>query len=121
MNVERIRSVEIAAHVGQRIELQGWLHAVRRLGGVTFVILRDGWGTVQAVVEALGQLEQIVDGTLQPESVVRLSGVVVAAPQAPGGVELHQPALEIVTPVTETLPVVLGKKEVKAGIATQLD
>ncbi len=121
MNVERIRSVEISANVGQRVELQGWLHAVRRLGGVTFVILRDGWGTVQAVVEAPGQLEQIVDGTLQPESVVRLSGVVVAAPQAPGGVELHQPALEVVTPVTETLPVVLGKKEVKAGIATQLD
>ena len=90
---ERIRSTAIAAHVGQRVELQGWLHAVRRLGGVTFVVLRDGWGTAQAVVDEPGQLAPIVDGALQPESVIRLAGVVVAAPQAPGGVELHEPTL----------------------------
>ena len=119
--VERIRSTEIAAHVGQRVELQGWLHAVRRLGGVTFVIVRDGWGTAQAVVAEPGQLAPIVDGAIQPESVIRLSGVVMAAPQAPGGVELHQPELEIVTPVTEALPVLIGKKEVKASLTTQLD
>ena len=119
--IERVRSTEVAAHVGQRVELQGWLHAVRRLGGVTFVVVRDGWGTVQAVVEEAGQLASIVDGEIQPESVIRLSGVVTAAPQAPGSVELHQPAVEIITPVTEPLPVLIGKKEVKAALTTQLD
>jgi len=118
-DVERVRSTEIAAHVGQRVVVQGWLHAVRRLGGVTFVVVRDGWGVVQAV--AAGQLAPIVDGTLQPESVIRLAGVVTAAPQAPGGVELHQPELEILTPVTEALPVLIGKKEIKASLTTQLD
>ncbi|MFO7634552.1 MAG: OB-fold nucleic acid binding domain-containing protein, partial [Caldilinea sp.] len=76
--VNRIRSTEITFYVGQRVELQGWLHAVRRLGGVTFVIVRDGWGTVQAVVEEASQLAPIVVGQIQPESVLRLSGVVVA-------------------------------------------
>jgi nondiscriminating aspartyl-tRNA synthetase len=118
---ERIRSTEISAHIGERVVLQGWLHAVRRLGGVTFVVLRDGWGTAQAVVETAGQLAPIVDGAIQPESVIRLSGVVVAAPAAPGGVELQQPELEIITPVTEPLPVLIGKKEVKASLTTQLD
>lgn len=120
-SIERIRTTEISAHVGQRVHLQGWLHAVRRLGGVTFVILRDGWGTAQAVVEAAGQLAPIVDGAIQPESVIRLSGVVTSAPAAPDGVELHQPELEIITPVTEALPVLIGKKEVKASLTTQLD
>ena len=119
--VERIRSVELAAHVGQRVELRGWLHAVRRLGGVTFVVVRDGWGTAQAVIEEPGQLAPIVDGEIQPESVILLSGTVVSAPQAPGGVELHQPDMEIITPVTEPLPVLIGKKEVKASLSTQLD
>ena len=119
--VERIRTVELAAHVGERVELQGWLHAVRRLGGVTFVIVRDGWGTAQAVVEEAGQLAPLVDGAIQPESVIRLAGVVAIAPQAPGGIELHQPALEVITPVTEPLPVLISKKEVKAGLTTQLD
>ena len=27
---------------GQRVRLQGWLHNLRRLGGVTFIVLRDG-------------------------------------------------------------------------------
>lgn len=117
----RIRSTEITFYVGQRVELQGWLHAVRRLGGVTFVIVRDGWGTVQAVVEEASQLAPVVDGEIQPESVLWLSGVVVASEQAPGGSELHQPEVEIITPVTEPLPVLIGKKEIKAGLTTQLD
>src|SRR5690606_12133683 len=96
--VERIRTVELAAHVGERVALQGWLHAVRRLGGVTFVVLRDGWGTAQAVAEEAGQLAPIVDGAIQPESVIRLIGVVTASPQAPGGIELHQPEVEVITP-----------------------
>jgi nondiscriminating aspartyl-tRNA synthetase len=119
--IERVRSTEIAAHVGQRVELQGWLHAVRRLGGVAFVIVRDGWGAAQAVMAEAGQLTPIIDGEIQPESVIRLSGVVVAAPQAPDGVELHRPEVEIITPVTEPLPVLIGKKEVKAALNTQLD
>lgn len=119
--IERVRTMEIAAHVGQRVELWGWLHAVRRLGGVTFVLVRDGWGMAQAVAEEAGQLAPIVDGEVQPESVIRLSGVVTAAPQAPGGVELHQPEVAIITPVTEPLPVLIGKKEVKAALTTQLD
>jgi nondiscriminating aspartyl-tRNA synthetase len=45
----------------------------------------------------------------------------VAAPQAPDGVELHRPEVEIITPVTEPLPVLIGKKEVKAALNTQLD
>lgn len=120
-DIERIRSTELHARVGQRVELLGWLHAVRRLGGVTFVIVRDGWGAAQVVAEEAGQLTAIVDGEIQPESVIRLSGVVVAAPQAPGGVELHQPEVEVLTPVTEPLPVLIGKKEVKAALNTQLD
>jgi nondiscriminating aspartyl-tRNA synthetase len=118
---QRIRSTEINGYVGKRVELQGWLHAVRRLGGVTFVIVRDGWGTAQAVVEEAGQLAPIVEGAVQPESVIRMSGLVTPAPQAPGGVELHQPVVEIITAVTEPLPVLIGKKEIKAGLTTQLD
>src|SRR5690606_32136278 len=98
-----------------------WLHTVRRLGGVTFVVVRDGWGTAQAVAEEAGQLAPIVDGAIQPESVIRLAGVVTASPQAPGGVELHQPEVEVVTPVGEPLPVLISKKEIKAGLTTQLD
>ena len=50
--MERLRSVTIAQHVGERVRVMGWLHATRKLGGITFVIVRDGWGTVQVVAES---------------------------------------------------------------------
>ncbi len=114
-----IRTNEVQAHVDQHVCLQGWLHNVRRLGGVNFVVLRDGWGTIQAVTENEGDLAPLAECGL--ESVIGLTGVVTAVPQAPGGIELHQPQITVFTPVTETLPVPLNKRRIKAGLPTQLD
>ena len=49
--VKRVRTTEIPAHLGQRVRVQGWMQTLRLLGGINFVIVRDGWGTVQAVTE----------------------------------------------------------------------
>lgn len=114
-----IRTVEAASHVGQQVRLQGWLHNVRRLGGVNFIVLRDGWGTIQAVTENEADLAAIAD--LNLESVITLTGVVVATAQAPGGVELHQPELEVVTAVTEPSTIPLQQKQLQAGLPTLLD
>ena len=50
-----------------------------------------------------------------------VEGVVATASQAPGGVELHEPRITVVTAVTETPPVTLGKRELKASLTTMLD
>lgn len=125
MSSERIRTTELAAHVGERVLLQGWLHAVRRLGGVSFVILRDGWGTAQVVIDQPGGLEAMLGGAagadVLAESVIRVAGVAVAAPQAPGGVEVQTPTITVLEAVAEPLPVLIGKREVKAGLPAQLD
>lgn len=120
---ERIRSTELAEYVGQRVTVQGWLHALRRLGGVNFVIVRDGWGTVQAVTESERDLAALgsENGEAQLESVVALEGTVVQSPQAPGGYELHAPNLRVLTPVREPLPVLISKREVRAALPTLLD
>lgn len=117
--MERIRTVEMAAHVGRRVRLQGWLHAVRRLGGVSFVVLRDGWGTAQAVTETEADLAPLAGLAL--ETVLQLEGEVVAAPAVAGGVELHRPRFTVLTPVTELLPVALHKRQMKAALPTLLD
>ena len=114
-----IRTVEASSHVGQRVRLTGWLHNVRRLGGVSFVVLRDGWGTLQAVTESESDLAPIAD--LNLESVIELVGVVVASPQAPGGAELHQPHIRVITAVSEPSPIPLQQKQLKAGLPTLLD
>ena len=121
MTGERIRTTELPAHVGERVLLRGWLHAVRRLGGVTFAVLRDGWGTAQIVLQQPGALEAMIGPDAQAESVIEVEGIAVAAPQAPGGVEVQGPRIRLLEAVTEPLPVLIGKREVKAGLPAQLD
>ncbi len=99
--------------------MEGWLHAVRRLGGLTFVVVRDAWGMVQAVTNDAVVLAHLAEANT--ESIVRVTGRVVATPKAPGGAELHEPELTVLVRVTELVPVALNKREMHAGLATQLD
>ena len=117
----RIRTTELAAYMGQHVYLTGWLQNLRRLGGVNFIILRDGWGTVQAITQDEAALAPLLTGEINPESVIALTGVVVQEPQAPGGLELHEPQVTVINPVREPLPVLISKREVKANLTNLLD
>lgn len=102
--------------LGQQVHLVGWAHAVRRLGSLAFVVLRDRSGLIQCVLEGS---QAAVD--LPLESVVRVTGVVVAAGKAPKGVELLASDVEVVSAATKTLPFTINKKEVHAGLESLLD
>ena len=60
--MRRVRTTEAAEQLGEEVRLQGWLHQFRALGKVNFLIVRDGWGTFQSVVDdvfrILGESEQ---------------------------------------------------------------
>jgi nondiscriminating aspartyl-tRNA synthetase len=115
----RIKTTELAAHAGERVRLQGWLHQFRELGKVNFLILRDGWGTAQAVIddeESLARLRGV-----QVESIVEVTGLATAVPQAPGGVELHESEVTVFVPVAEPPPVEINKRELKASLDTYLE
>ena len=117
--MKTIRTVEAGTHVGETVRLQGWLQQLRRLGGINFVVLRDGYGTLQAVTEDEADLAPL-EG-LGLESVIALTGQVVASEQAAAGVELHQPRIEVITPITETPPVTLTKRTLKENLPVLLD
>jgi nondiscriminating aspartyl-tRNA synthetase len=117
--MQTIRSVEADAHVGEAVRLQGWLHNLRRMGGVNFIVLRDGWGTIQAVTEDEVELAPLEGAGL--ESVIAVTGQVVASEQAAAGVELHRPQIEVITPIMETPPVTLNKRTIKEGLPMLLD
>ncbi|MBN1643141.1 MAG: aspartate--tRNA(Asn) ligase [Anaerolineae bacterium] len=116
---QRVRTTEGRAHVGETVRMCGWLHRLRRLGGISFLVLRDGYGLFQAVIDDPAVLEDLRD--LQPESVIELEGRVVAEPQAPDGVELHDCQVRVLSPVTETLPFELNKRVLKPGLDVFLD
>ena len=91
--MERVRTIDIAAHAGRRVRVLGWLHALRLLGGVSFLVVRDGWGMVQVVTEDAADLAPLHEADAGPETVLAVEGEVVAMPQAPGGFELQRPTI----------------------------
>ncbi|HEU5422593.1 MAG TPA: OB-fold nucleic acid binding domain-containing protein, partial [Nitrolancea sp.] len=85
--MERIATTELVAHAGERVRLAGWLERLRQLGSIDFLILRDGVGSAQVVIDSPELREQLAG--LPAESVLAVEGPAVRAPQAPGGVELR--------------------------------
>jgi nondiscriminating aspartyl-tRNA synthetase len=120
MENRRIRTTTVREHVGEHVVLCGWLHAIRRIGRLAFVVLRDGWGTVQIVATA-GAREPLERQRAGPESVLRVRGRLVANPEAPGGVELVEPVFEVLVAVSEPLPVPLVKGLDQAKLPALLD
>lgn len=107
---------------GSRVSLIGWVHEVRDLGGIKFILLRDVSGICQVTVrkEHLPQqlLEKIED--IGSEDVVYVEGLVKNQPKARLGVEVILEKIDILSRASRPLPYdVTGK--VSAGIDTRLD
>ena len=116
---DRVWTDDLSARVGERVQLKGWLHRLRRLAGVSFLILRDAHGTAQVVVQDPELVERLA--RLEHESVIGVDGVVAAEPQAPGGVELHDPAVTVISEADEAPPFDLYRPVIKAQLPTILD
>lgn len=116
---DRVWSTDLAHHAGETVQLAGWLHRLRRLKNRAFLILRDGRGLAQVVIEDPETLA-LVD-RLPLESVLSIEGVATAEPQAPGGVEIHDPAVAVISEAAESPPFDLFRPEIAALLPTVLD
>ena len=115
--MERVRTTDLAQHVGEHVLLRGWLHRRRVLSQVTFLVLRDGWGTCQVVPapDATNVHE------LTPETVIEVSGVAITEARAPGGVEVREARVRVLSPAAAGLPLDLFRPLVDAALPTILD
>src|SRR6266700_6279626 len=96
ISLKRIRTIEVASHPGERVRVAGWLHSLRQMGGINFLVIRDGWGTLQAVAETEAEIVLLLESGAGVESVLAVEGDAVSMPQAPGGVELHNLSIKII-------------------------
>ncbi len=85
-------------HVGEEVELLGWVRNHRSSGGIRFVTVRDGTGEVQVVLAR----DEVDDDAweayeeLSYEASVRVRGTVEEDARAPSGVEVSGRDLEVV-------------------------
>jgi asparaginyl-tRNA synthetase len=105
------RIAELEAHVGQTVQMEGWLYNLRSKGRIAFLQLRDGTARVQgvAVADECGEeCFRIIQG-LKMEASLTVTGVVRADARAPTGVELTVSAVTVIQNPTDDYPI--AKKE----------
>lgn len=99
---------EAIGKVGETIKLSGWLYKQRELGGLSFVILRDRSGLIQILAQEGDELEKVK--SIQNGSVLEIEGKVVADKRAPNGVEIREPKINVMVPVTFVAPIEIDKE-----------
>ncbi|HEX2643747.1 MAG TPA: asparagine--tRNA ligase [Thermoanaerobaculia bacterium] len=97
---------ELKQHVGQEVQLSGWIDNKRSSGKIGFLQVRTAGGTVQAVASRAdlpegdwAEVERVTQ-----ESTVRLTGLVKEDKRSPIGVEIQLTHFEILA-LTEDFPI----------------
>ncbi len=104
---------EVSTLVGTDVSLSGWVHRIRDLGGVSFVVLRDRSGSVQLVFDA--------KPSVTPESVIRVTGSVAQNEKAPGGIEVRVRETEVLSAAEVDLPFPVNQDPGKMPLESILD
>lgn len=115
---KRVYTADVSAFENKKVLLLGWVHKIRSLGGVNFIILRDKKGIIQVVADA--SLKDVIkDLTL--ESVIKVLGVVKKEPRAINGYEVEAQSIEIISLAKFDLPIEINKTDIPANLDVILD
>lgn len=97
-------------HIGQDVELKGWVFNKRSSGSIIFLQIRDGSGCLQAVVvknevssESFDEAEKLIE-----ESTIIAMGQIKEEPRSPYGFEMQIKDLKIIS-LSSEFPI--SKKE----------
>lgn len=107
---------------GKSVILYGWVHEIRDLGKLKFLILRDRDGFIQ-ITARKGATEDAVRHKIEElskESVIEVTGTVKLNEQAPKGVEIFPSSIKTINKSKSPLPLDVTEK-VRADLDTRLN
>jgi aspartyl-tRNA synthetase len=111
-----------AADYNSELTVAGWLHEVRNLGGIAFVLLRDRTGILQvtAIKKELGNelFKEFTD--LPKESVVAVRGTVQPNEKVSNGFEVLAKEINVLGKAKSPLPLGVSDED-KAELDTKLE
>jgi aspartyl-tRNA synthetase len=81
--------------VGREVDIYGWVHRRRDLGGLIFIDLRDRSGIVQVKFDPGNAQAHTVGGDLRPETVIHVNGPVLRRPPGTENKELPTGEIEV--------------------------
>lgn len=114
--MERSYIKDLAVNGEETVLLKGWVHKIRDLSHVSFIMLRDKSGIIQLVCTK----EQIKG--LRLENAIEVKGIVRENEKAPRGMEIEVSSIEVAGKVFyDKLPFEIQSYKDKAALETQLD
>src|SRR5512137_2525121 len=86
-----VREILKGGHVGEDVEIRGWIFRTRTVGGKIFVVVRDGTGVIQTAITKGDVPEKSFADAEKAliESSIVVRGTVAEDKRAPGGLELR--------------------------------
>ncbi len=106
---------------GKEVVLDGWVHEIRELGNLTFLLLRDRSGIVQVVGKKGVTDDAIIKAmSLPKESVVEVRGTVKKNSEAKAGFEVIPTKVTNINPLSAKIPFEITGK-VDAELDVRLD
>jgi aspartyl/asparaginyl-tRNA synthetase len=112
---------EAKDQIDNTVTLAGWAHEVRDLGKVRFIQLRDKSGIIQVFTKKGVADDSIFENMVHPkETVLSVTGKVVASKIAKSGVELLPEKIEVLGSLSAKVPFEITGK-VPAELDTRLD
>jgi len=97
---------ELKARIGKEVVLAGWVHDVRVLGGINFVLLRNSKGIVQVAAPRKDVPHEVFEKvtTLHQEDVITCRGTVKKSKMARMGFEVVPKEIEVLSRAAVPLP-----------------
>lgn len=109
-------------YVGKEVRVAGWINSIRKLGGLTFVTLRDETGIVQIITEDADMFKGITR-----ESTVTITGTVklrtedmINPNMKTGKIEILASSVEVLGECASILPFEINRSRKEASEETRL-
>ena len=109
-------------YVGKEVRVAGWINSIRKLGGLTFVTLRDETGIVQIITEDADMFKGITR-----ESTVTITGAVklrtedmINPNMKTGKIEILASSVEVLGECASILPFEINRSREEASEETRL-
>lgn len=114
--MQRTLIKELIKHIDKSVKIQGWVHRIRTLKSITFLIIRDRSGLVQCILDNTNNMEK-----LSLENVVSINGIVKESNNKLGNYEVQVKSIEVLSLTDIELPIEINKDTLEINLDTMLN
>lgn len=115
--MERKMVNELINYISKKVLVKGWVHRIRKLKSVSFIILRDRTGLVQCVIDN----DKININEIRLEAVISIVGEVNESKNKYNTFEILAEKLNIINNALKELPIEINKDNLEVNLETILN